>query len=56
MTETQIELVQSTWSKVAPISDKAADIFYDKLFALDPSLREMFPKDMKEQKQKLMKK
>jgi hypothetical protein len=31
-----IELVQETFEKVVPISDKAAEIFYGKLFEKDP--------------------
>ena len=34
-----IKLVQGTFEKVVPIADKAAEIFYDKLFDLDPSLK-----------------
>ena len=54
MTPEQVELVQSSWAKVAPISGTAADLFYDRLFMLDPTLRPLFPKDMAEQKKKLM--
>ncbi|KXX68742.1 globin family protein [Flammeovirga sp. SJP92] len=50
----QIELVQSTFAMVAPISDKAAEIFYAKLFELDPSLKALFTSDMSEQGKKLM--
>ncbi|MBD0402983.1 MULTISPECIES: globin family protein [unclassified Flammeovirga] len=50
----QIELVQSTFAMVAPIADKAAEIFYAKLFELDPSLKSMFTSDMAEQGRKLM--
>ncbi|MDD9940997.1 MAG: globin family protein [Myxococcales bacterium] len=50
----QIEVVQSTWKQVVPIADAAADIFYTKLFEMDPSLRSMFPEDMAEQKKKLL--
>jgi hemoglobin-like flavoprotein len=50
----EVELVQSTWTMVAPIADAAATLFYDKLFALDPSLRTLFPADLTEQKKKLM--
>ncbi|NME70859.1 globin family protein [Flammeovirga aprica] len=50
----QIELVQSTFAMVAPIADKAAEIFYAKLFELDPSLKSMFTSDMAEQGKKLM--
>lgn len=54
MTPKQISLVQETWSKVTPIADQAADIFYDKLFELDAGLRPLFPADLSEQKKKLM--
>ncbi len=49
-----IELVQGTFEKVVPIADKAAEIFYDKLFELDPKLKPLFKGDMKEQGAKLM--
>ena len=49
-----IELVQSSFKLVAPIADQAAAIFYDKLFAKDPSLRPLFRGDMTEQGKKLM--
>jgi len=49
-----IELVQGTFSQVAPIADKAAEIFYAKLFDLDPSLKPLFKGDMKKQGEKLM--
>lgn len=50
-----IALVQRTWDQVVPISDTAAQLFYDRLFELDPSLRAMFAhSDMTEQRKKLM--
>lgn len=54
VTPEEVSLVQSSWAKVEPISDTAADLFYGKLFELDPSLKSMFPEDMAEQKKKLM--
>lgn len=54
MTPKQIELVQATWKKVLPIADTAAELFYGKLFALDPSLKPLFKGDMKQQGRKLM--
>jgi hemoglobin-like flavoprotein len=54
MTPTQIALVQQTFEQVKPIADTAADLFYNRLFELDPSLRPMFRGDMKEQGRKLM--
>jgi len=54
MTPEQIELVQSSWAKVAPIADQAADIFYGHLFDNNPAVRSMFPEDMAKQKKALM--
>ena len=54
MTPDQITLVQSTWEKVKPISEQAAELFYGRLFELDPSLQPLFKGDMKEQGKKLM--
>jgi len=54
ITTTQIKLVQDSFAKVAPIADQAADIFYNKLFEYDPSLRKLFKNDMSEQGRKLM--
>jgi hemoglobin-like flavoprotein len=54
MTPRQVELVQVSWASVEPIGEVAAEIFYSKLFALDPSLRALFRGDMKEQGRKLM--
>ena len=54
MTPDQIKLVQQSWTRVHPIADTAAALFYQKLFELDPALRSMFKRDMKEQGQLLM--
>jgi hemoglobin-like flavoprotein len=55
MTPRQIELVRESFGRVAPIADVAATIFYDRLFALDPSVRRLFAAtDMAEQRKKLM--
>ncbi|CBN56605.1 MULTISPECIES: adenylate/guanylate cyclase domain-containing protein [Kamptonema] len=50
----QVELVQSSFEKVKPIADKAAELFYQRLFELSPSLRPLFKGEMKEQERKLM--
>jgi hemoglobin-like flavoprotein len=50
----QIELVQTSFAQVEPIAVVAADLFYTRLFELDPSLRPMFHGDMTEQGKKLM--
>lgn len=54
MTPGQVILVQTSFSKVAPISDQAATMFYDRLFEIAPQVRSMFPADMTEQRGKLM--
>jgi len=54
LTSNDIALVRASFAQVVPIADTAADIFYDRLFTIAPSLRSMFPADMREQKRKLM--
>ena len=55
MTPQQIELVKKTWVMVVPIADTAAELFYGRLFELEPSYKVMFKNDMTEQGKKLMK-
>lgn len=55
MTPEQIQLVKQSWAQVVPISDKAAELFYGKLFELDPSVESLFSGGMEEQGRKLMK-
>jgi hypothetical protein len=50
----QIELVQVSFQMVQPIADKAARLFYDRLFEIDPALRPMFRGDIGEQGRELM--
>jgi hemoglobin-like flavoprotein len=47
-------LVQGSWKLVLPIAEKAAEIFYGKLFELDATLKPLFKSDIKEQGKKLM--
>ncbi len=54
MTPEQIRLVQSTFQMVVPIKEQAAELFYNRLFELDPNLQPLFKGDMKEQGKKLM--
>jgi len=54
MTSEQVALIQQSFAKVAPISDQAAMIFYDRLFEIAPPVKAMFPHDMTEQRKKLM--
>ena len=48
------DLVQSSFAFVVPIAGQAADLFYDRLFQIDPELRPLFKGDLSEQKKKLM--
>ena len=54
MTPDQIKLVQDSFAKVAPISEKASELFYGRLFESAPQVRALFPDDMTEQRKKLM--
>ena len=54
MTNEQINLVRASFEKIAPIAEKAAALFYAKLFDLNPKLRALFKGDVYEQGKKLM--
>jgi hemoglobin-like flavoprotein len=54
MNQDQIQLVQSSFEQVKPIAGTAADLFYDRLFELDATLRPLFKSDLSEQKHNLM--
>jgi hemoglobin-like flavoprotein len=54
MTPEQAHIVMDSWNRVEPIADAAADLFYGRLFELDPGLCPLFPHDLSEQKKKLM--
>ncbi len=49
----QIRLVQSTWQQILPIREQVAELFYARLFELDPSMRRLFKADIAEQGRKL---
>ena len=54
VTPEQVRLVQSSMQKVLFISEIAAELFYRRLFELDPALRSLFYGDIKEQGRKLI--
>jgi hemoglobin-like flavoprotein len=54
MTNKQINLVRTSFEKIAPIAEKAAALFYAKQFDLNPRLRALFKGDVYEQGKKLM--
>ncbi|MEW8365964.1 MAG: globin family protein, partial [Candidatus Thiodiazotropha taylori] len=54
MTPEQITHVKSSWSKVEPIADQAAALFYGRLFEVYPEVKPYFKGDMEAQGKKLM--
>ncbi len=55
MQETEIVLLESSFSEVFKVRDDAAALFYERLFIHDPSLKPMFAKaDLRDQGKKLM--
>ena len=54
MTNEQIKLVQDSFRQVAPIAETAAQLFYARLFELDPGLELLFKGNLSEQGRKLM--
>jgi nitric oxide dioxygenase len=54
MTPEQVDLVQSSFSKVVPIAETAAGLFYTRLFEIAPQTKSLFHADMTEQGRKLM--
>jgi len=54
MNDHQAQLIRTSFSQVRPIADQAAALFYDNLFAADPSLRPLFRGDMAQQGDRLM--
>lgn len=49
-----VEAVQQSWAQIEPLGDRAARVFYDQLFKLDPQLKALFKGDMTRQGQRLM--
>lgn len=54
MLPSQVEMIQSSFAKVAPISETAAALFYGRLFEIAPEVKPLFKGDMSEQGRKLM--
>lgn len=54
MNPSTVLLVQGSWAKVAPIAPQAAALFYQNLFRLDPSVKDLFGSDMAAQGKRLM--
>lgn len=43
MTEDDVNLVQQSWEKIEFVKEVAAELFFARLFELDPALRPLFP-------------
>jgi hemoglobin-like flavoprotein len=54
ITEEQREHIRRSWQLVVPIADTAADLFYRRLFELKPEYQSLFPANMAQQKNKLV--
>jgi len=55
LTPQQIQLIQSSFEKVVPITEKAAELFYGRLFETAPHVKPLFAQsNMKDQGKKLM--
>lgn len=54
MTPKEIDLVRQGFDKIAPMAQAAGVLFYEKLFALDPSLRPLFRGEIAAQAKHLM--
>jgi hemoglobin-like flavoprotein len=52
--EEQKKLVKDSFAKVEPAAEKAAELFYNRLFVIRPDLKPLFTGDMTEQGRKLM--
>lgn len=55
LTDAEKLLVTESFAKVAPISEKAAELFYNRLWEIDPETKTLFKStNMREQGRKLM--
>lgn len=54
LTSEQITLIEDSFAEVAPIKEKAAELFYARLFETAPEVRPLFKSDLTEQEAKLM--
>src|SRR5262245_38819472 len=50
---TDAQIIHDSFSLLAPRTGELMDRFYDRLFAVAPGVRPLFPRDMRQQKQHL---
>lgn len=53
LTSREVELVRADWKKVAPASQAALTMFYERLFQIEFKLRVLFRSDPEQQKRRL---
>jgi hemoglobin-like flavoprotein len=56
LTAEECKLVQASFAQIDPVSNRVAELFYGRLFELDPSLEPLFKTDMALQGVKFMEK
>jgi nitric oxide dioxygenase len=54
MTPDQVKLIRESFAKVAPVSDRLAGLFYQRLFEIAPEVRHLFKSDIEQQGRKFM--
>ncbi len=54
MNKRELELVQTSWEKITPNSDEFVQLFYKKVFEIDPELQALFKRSMGMQGRKIM--
>jgi hemoglobin-like flavoprotein len=54
LTEEQKTLVRQSYASLIEVTDLVADLFYSRLFEMEPTARQLFKPDMNDQRQKLM--
>lgn len=54
MTPEQIKIVQATFNKIRPVAQETGELFYQKFFEMDPTVRPLFKGDIKRQGLMLM--
>ena len=54
LNDAEKKLILNSWRLVVPIKDTAADLFYRRLFELEPGYQALFKTDLAAQKQKLI--
>jgi hemoglobin-like flavoprotein len=54
ITDAEKDAIRRSWKLVVPIGETAADLFYKRLFELQPEYRKLFSDDLRAQKRKLL--